>query len=189
MTKTDLRKIYRAKRNALSATEQAKYDDLLLIRFQQADIPFVHTLFSYWPMEQMREPNVHLITDFMEFRNPELQVAYPRITADGQHMEAILTNQDTAFRQNNFGTYEPEQGEVISPDALDLVLVPLLCFDKSGYRVGYGKGYYDRFLKACNAACVKVGCSYFEPVEEICDKHEFDVPLSLCMTPQSIYVF
>mgnify|MGYP000449792047 FL=1 len=189
MTKTDLRKIYRAKRNALSATEQAKYDDLLLIRFQQADIPFVHTLFSYWPMEQMREPNVHLITDFMEFRNPELQVAYPRITADGQHMEAILTNEDTTFRQNKFGTYEPEQGEVISPDALDLVLVPLLCFDKSGYRVGYGKGYYDRFLKACNAACVKVGCSYFEPVEEICDKNEFDVPLSHCMTPQSIYVF
>lgn len=189
MTKTALRKIYKDKRNALTAGEQARLDDLLLIQFQQAVIPFVQTLFSYWPMEQMREPNVHLITDFMEFRNPELQVAYPRITSDGQQMEAILTNEDTTFRQNKFGTYEPEQGEVISPDALDIVLVPLLCFDKSGYRVGYGKGYYDRFLHACDPACLKLGFSYFEPVDKIEDKHEFDVPLSHCMTPQSIYVF
>ncbi len=189
MTKTALRKIYKEKRNALSTGEQARLDDLLLIQFQQAEISFVHTLFSYWPMEQMREPNVHLITDFMEFRNPELQVAYPRITADGQQMEAILTNEETTFRQNKFGTYEPETGEVISPEAFDIVLVPLLCFDKGGYRVGYGKGYYDRFLHDCDPACLKVGFSYFEPVDKIGDKHEFDVPLSHCMTPQSIYVF
>lgn len=189
MTKTALRKIYREKRKALTAGEQARMDDLLLIQFQQAPIPFVQTLFSYWPMENMREPNVHLITDFMEFRNPELKVAYPRITADGQQMEAILTNEDTTFRQNKFGTYEPEQGDVISPDAVDIVLVPLLCFDKSGYRVGYGKGYYDRFLNACDPACLKLGFSYFDPVDKIEDKHEFDVPLSHCMTPQSIYVF
>lgn len=174
---------------ALSTGEQARLDDLLLIQFQQAAIPFVQTLFSYWPMEKMREPNVHLITDFMEFRNPELQVAYPRITDDGQQMEAILTNEDTTFRQNKFGTYEPEQGVVINPHELDIVLVPLLCFDKKGYRVGYGKGYYDQFLHDCDPACLKVGFSYFEPVDKIEDKHEFDVPLSHCMTPQSIYVF
>lgn len=189
MTKAELRKIYREKRNALTAVEQAKLNDLMLIQFQQAGIPFVHSLFSYWPMEKMREPNMHLITDFMEFRNPELLVAYPRITPDGSQMEAIVTNEDTRFRQNQFGTYEPEQGDAISPADLDIVLVPLLCFDKNGYRVGYGKGYYDRFLQNCRPDCLRVGFSYFKPVEEIRDKHEFDVPLSHCMTPQSIYVF
>ena len=189
MTKKELRKFYRDKRMALSAPEQSRLDDLLLIRFQQAAIPFVETLFSYWPMESMKEPNTHLYTDFMEFRNPELQVAYPRITADGETMEAVLTDATTSFAKNRFGTFEPETGAILSPDILNIVFVPLLCFDKSGYRVGYGKGYYDRFLKDCHTDCIRVGFSYFEPVDEIPDKHEFDVPLSLCMTPQSIYVF
>lgn len=189
MTKKELRKFYREKRNALSAGEQSRLDDLLLIQFQQAGIPFVETLFSYWPMEQAREPNTHLFTDFMEFRNPELQVAYPRIAASGDIMEAVLTDDTTHFHQNHFGTFEPEGGSILPPESLDIVFVPLLCFDKNGYRVGYGKGYYDRFLQDCHPDCIRVGFSYFDPVDEIPDKHEFDVPLSLCMTPQSIYVF
>jgi len=189
MTKSALRKLYREKRRALTTAEQSRLDDLLLIQFQQAALPFVETLFSFWPMESMKEPDTHLFTGFMEFRNPELQVAYPRITADGGRMEAVLTDANTDFRVNHFGTHEPVSGDILPPDAFDIVFVPLLCFDRSGFRVGYGKGYYDRFLQHCHPDCIRVGFSYFEPVDEIPDKHEFDVPLSLCMTPQSIYVF
>lgn len=189
MTKKELRKFYKEKRKALPTAEQSRLDDLLLIQFQQADIPFVETLFSYWPMEALKEPDTHLFADFLEFRNPELRVAYPRITADAETMESVLAEASTRFTQNDFGTYEPEAGEILPPEIIDIVFVPLLCFDRSGYRVGYGKGYYDRYLAACNPDCIRVGFSYFEPVDEIPDKHEFDVPLSLCMTPQSIYVF
>ena len=189
MTKKALRNYYKEKRKALTTGEQSRLDDLLLIQFQQADIPFVETLFSYWPMASMREPDTHLFADFLEFRNPELRVAYPRITVDGNTMISVLTDDSTRFLQNGFGTYEPETGEILSPDTIDIIFVPLLCFDKKGYRVGYRKGYYDRYLAACNPDCIRVGFSYFEPIDEIPDKHEFDVPLSLCMTPQSIYVF
>jgi len=104
-------------------------------------------------------------------------------------MISVLADDATRFLQNGFGTHEPETGEILSPDTIDIIFVPLLCFDKKGYRVGYGKGYYDRYLAACKPDCIRVGFSYFEPIDEIPDKHEFDVPLSLCMTPQSIYVF
>ncbi len=173
----------------LSAAEKSKLDDLLLIRFQQADIPFVQSLFSYWPMEQFREPDTHLFTHFMEFRNPEIRVAYPRIDTRNEKMEAVITGSETEFKKSSFGVYEPVTGEIAEPASLDIVFVPLLCFDRSGYRIGYGKGYYDRYLAACHPDCILAGFSYFEPVGEIPDKHEFDVPLSLCMTPQSIYVF
>ena len=75
------------------------------------------------------------------------------------------------------------------PAEIDLVFVPLLAFDKKGFRVGYGKGFYDKWLAGCRPDCIKVGFSYFEPVESIDDRHEFDVPLNLCITPHNVYVF
>ncbi|MBI5372292.1 MAG: 5-formyltetrahydrofolate cyclo-ligase [Sphingobacteriales bacterium] len=189
MTKKELRKLYREKRNALPAAERGKLDDLLLIQFQQAAIPFIRSLFSYWPMEEQQEPNVHLFTDFMEFRNPELKVAYPRIDQLTGTMEAVTAGTETLFEKNSFGVYEPQGTAITEPGNLDMVFVPLLALDQQGYRVGYGKGFYDRFLADCRTDCLKIGFSYFEPVGQIRDKHEFDVPLNLCITPESVYVF
>jgi 5-formyltetrahydrofolate cyclo-ligase len=77
----------------------------------------------------------------------------------------------------------------MAPADIDMILVPLLAFDKKGYRVGYGKGFYDKYLADCRKNCIKAGFSYFDPVDEIADKGDFDVPLDLCITPQSVYVF
>jgi 5-formyltetrahydrofolate cyclo-ligase len=73
---------------------------------------------------------------------------------------------------------------MIDAATIDLVIVPLVCVDKSGHRVGYGKGFYDRFLKQVRTDCVKVGLSYFEPVERIDDVHEGDVRLDFVITPK-----
>ncbi|RYZ27704.1 MAG: 5-formyltetrahydrofolate cyclo-ligase, partial [Chitinophagaceae bacterium] len=77
----------------------------------------------------------------------------------------------------------------IDPKEIDLVVVPLLTFDKKGYRVGYGKGFYDRFLHQCKKDCIKIGLSYFDPIEAVDDANEFDVTLDFCITPQKAYVF
>ena len=70
-----------------------------------------------------------------------------------------------------------------------MVFVPLLAFDKDGYRVGYGMGFYDKFLADTGEDCIKVGFSYFEPIGTIEDRTDFDVPLDLCITPHNVYVF
>jgi 5-formyltetrahydrofolate cyclo-ligase len=189
MTKKELRNIYREKRNALTATEQDKLDDLLLIQFQKAELPFINTLLSYWPIEENKEPNAHLFTDYLEFRNPELLVAYPKTDFIINEMEAVATNEETEFIKNEQNIYEPESGNRMAPADIDMILVPLLAFDKKGYRVGYGKGFYDKYLADCRKNCIKAGFSYFDPVDEITDKGDFDVPLDLCITPQSVYVF
>jgi 5-formyltetrahydrofolate cyclo-ligase len=81
--------------------------------------------------------------------------------------------------------------EGISIDAglIDMVFVPLLVTDREGHRVGYGKGFYDKYLKQCRPDCLKVGFSYFDPLDAIEGKDEFDVPLDLCITPNKVYVF
>jgi 5-formyltetrahydrofolate cyclo-ligase len=104
-------------------------------------------------------------------------------------MEAVICHPDSIFQTNEYNIPEPLDQETADPSELDLVLVPLLAFDLQGYRVGYGKGYYDRYLKACRDNCLKVGFSYFDPVESVEDANEFDVPLDLCITPHRIYVF
>ena len=69
------------------------------------------------------------------------------------------------------------------------LLVPLVIVDGYGNRIGYGKGFYDRYLSSCRAEAVKIGFSYFEPVGRIKDISQFDVPLNLCITPLRIYEF
>ena len=189
MLKADVRKLYREKRLALSPGERAKLDDLLLIQLQTAELPFITFLLSYWPIEQNREPNTHLFTDYMEFRNPELIICYPKTNFKDHAIQALQTNDDTRFRKNEYNLYEPDDGVVVNAAGIDMVFVPLLAVDKRGSRVGYCKGFYDRYLSLCRRDCFKIGFSYFEPLDEIEDAGLFDVPLNLCVTPTTVYVF
>jgi len=189
MTKKELRKIFREKRNALADTERAKLDDLLLIQFQTAALPFINTLLSYWPIEENKEPNTHLFTGYLEFSNPGLLIAYPSSDFATHEMKAIAVTDQTSFTKNEYNIHEPTRTEMMEPEKIDMILVPLLAFDEKGYRVGYGKGFYDKFLAACRKDCIKAGFSYFPPVDSIADRNDFDVPLDLCITPQTVYVF
>lgn len=189
MLKSEARILYREKRQALSAKERMKLDDLLLIQLQGVQLPFITFLLSYWPIEKNHEPNTHLFTDYLEFQNPELIICYPKSNFIEKSMEALQTDDDTRFRKNEYSLYEPEDGVKVNPPGLDMVFVPLLAFDKRGFRTGYGKGFYDRYLAQCRRECLKIGFSYFEPVDEIEDASLFDVPLNLCVTPTTVYVF
>lgn len=164
-------------------------NDLLLIGFQSLDIPFIKALLSYWPIEENNEPDTHLFTEFLKFRNPELKVCYPAADFDSLGMQAVATDIDTPFTKNDLNIYEPQGHEIIPPEHLDMVFVPLLAFDEEGFRVGYGKGFYDKYLPDCSAECLLVGFSYFPPLARLDDRDEFDVPLDLCITPQNVYVF
>jgi 5-formyltetrahydrofolate cyclo-ligase len=189
MQKNEARNLYREKRLALSEKERMKLDDLLLIQFQSADLPFIHALLTYWPIEENHEPDTHLFTEFLKFRNPEMKTCYPVSDFSTGIMQAALTDIDTPFVKTAINILEPQSTDFLPADEIDLVFVPLLAFDQSGYRVGYGKGFYDKFLAGCRPDCVKVGFSYFEPIDTIDGLHEFDLPLDLCITPQNVYVF
>jgi 5-formyltetrahydrofolate cyclo-ligase len=189
MLKIEVRKLYREKRMALSEKERVKLDDLMLIQFQAADIPFLNSLLSYWPIEENNEPNTHLFTEFMRFRNPELKICYPVSDFTTGVMQAIATDIDTTFTKKELNLYEPDNDEVVPAEMIDMVFVPLLAFDEQGYRVGYGKGFYDKYLAECREDCIKAGFSYFGPFRSLDDHNEFDVPLDICITPQNLYVF
>lgn len=189
MFKKEARKLYKEKRLELSGKERSKLDDLLLIQFQTAALPFLESLLSYWPIEENNEPNTHLFTEFLKFRNPELKICYPVSDFASLTMHAMATDIDTPFEKKALNIYEPDEGVIVPAGDIDIVFVPLLTFDESGYRIGYGKGFYDKYLAGCREDCIKAGFSYFEPISSIDDRNDFDVPLDLCITPQNLYVF
>lgn len=189
MTKTEIRKIYKKRRIELNASEQNRMDDLMLIQFQQLGIAIPDMIMTYAAIEKFREFDPHLVTDYCHFKNPNTVLCYTVINKENNTMQAISVNSDTVFELNAYEIAEPVDGVPVFTNEIDMVLVPLLNFDEEGHRVGYGKGYYDRFLAHCREDCIKVGFSYFEPVDSIDDIHEHDIKLDYGITPGGIFVF
>ncbi len=191
MKKEDLRVNFKKKRSELTDQMKLKLDDLLLIQFQKLPIDIPSNIMSYIIKEGSNEFDPQHIIDYCSFKNLDINVSFPVLLKDihSADMVAVAATNASIFITNSYGIPEPSQGNEISPELIDLVIVPLLCFDKSGNRVGYGKGYYDRFLKKCRKNCIKIGFSHFSPSEPIEDINEFDVPLDYGISPDAIHEF
>jgi 5-formyltetrahydrofolate cyclo-ligase len=96
---------------------------------------------------------------------------------------------ETKLQENKWGIPEPVQAEAIGVGEIDMVLVPLLAFDRQGHRVGYGKGFYDRFLASCRPATIKVGLSLETSMHQVADVHAGDVVLDYVITPAEVIKF
>lgn len=190
MNKAELRKEYAKKRLLITDNDRNRLDDLLLIRFQEWVIPKqVQHVLSYWPIGERGEINTFVITDFMAFHIPGLTVSYPVSNFSDFSMQAVEVTEETKFVYNKYGITEPESGTRMDAGFIDLVIMPLLAFDEAGYRLGYGKGFYDRYLPRCRTDIIKLGLSYFGPLPTLPGKDEFDIPLTACITPERIYEF
>lgn len=188
-SKKILRQTYLNKRIQLSEKDQSKLNDLLLIQLQRLELPFVQTVFNYVPMEHKAEPNTYLFSHYLSFIIPELTLAYPVTDIGNRSMEAYAIHEDTEFEQRQFGLIEPLSTALVDPQEIDLIIVPLLAADSSGYRVGYGKGIYDRYISRCREDVFKIGFSFFPPVEQISDIDINDIPLNVLVCPEKIYYF
>ncbi len=188
MLKKELRKYGREKRMEIDEHEREKLQDLILIRFQQLSLPFVSFVHTYLTLHHLNEVDPWPLVRSLEFRNPGMQTLVPRINEEDV-LEHVIMEEDTIMVDNRFGIPEPLSGFIVDASVIDLVFVPLLAFDEKGNRVGYGKGYYDRFLSTCREDVVIIGLSFLEPVREITDTDPWDVPLQYCITPNRVYEF
>ncbi len=191
MKKEEIRTFYKEKRSNLSPHLKQKLDDLLLIKFQQLDIDIPSLIMTYSPIRKLNEFDPQTITDYCYFKNPGQQLFYPVMVEVKKHPKiiSVIVHDETIFKTNQYDIEEPVDGIDMIPSEIDLIIIPLLYFDKNGNRVGYGKGYYDRFLKHCRKDCLKVGFSYFNPIDEVEDINKYDVKLNVGISPDGIYEF
>ena len=189
MTKKEIRKTYTEKRNTLTPKQVLVNQDLLLIQFQRLALPDLTLIHTYLSIQDRKEPDPMPLVEWLRFQHPNLHVSYSRINPADFSMEHVLEEDDTYFELNSYGIPEPQGGQLINEEEIELAFIPLLAFDVEGNRVGYGKGYYDRFLSKCRPDIIKIGISYFPPVDKIEDLGLFDKKLDFCITPDRIYAF
>lgn len=184
MTKRELRKLYLRKRMELSDTEFHRLNERICENFFSSvklnGISVVHT---FLPIRKNREVDTWLIIRRLRRDFPDVQLSIPKINNQSSELEHYYYEGEEQLRTNTWEIPEPVKGVPTPIEKIDAVLVPLLAFDKQGHRLGYGRGFYDRFLAGCRRDCLKIGLSFFEAVATIEDVHDTDVPLNMVITP------
>jgi 5-formyltetrahydrofolate cyclo-ligase len=185
MLKAEIRKQYLQKRLELDSHSRQVLSKKIAARFLQFLPDHIFTIHVYLPIEDRGEIDTWpIINKLWEMgRNTVVPIMH---TGDTSLSSWLLTPGAT-LEKNSMGVPEPIGAEPADKNVIDLVMVPLLAFDKRGFRVGYGKGYYDRFLSSFEEQPTKVGLSFFEPIDEISDTHVADIPLDYCIAPNEIF--
>jgi 5-formyltetrahydrofolate cyclo-ligase len=189
MTKKELRKIYLKKRMELTDSDYHRLSQQICDQFFAA-VKFsgIHVVHTFLPIRKNKEVDTWLIIDRLKKTFPQVKISIPRINNQTAALEHYYFEDASQLKTNTWEIPEPVMGIPTQIEKIDAVLVPLLAFDKEGHRLGYGRGFYDKFLSSVRHDCLKIGLSFFEMVEKIEGIDETDIPLDLIITPNNAVV-
>ena len=178
MTKEKLRKVLREKRNSLAdKTEKSR----LIIQnvvsshaFQNASVVMLY-----------RSAKGEVATDelWKICREQGKTCVFPKCVSKTK-MIAVLAENEEDFSLSKFGILEPKSDEVFPKEQIDLVIVPALGYDQQNYRVGYGGGFYDRYL--ADYSGISIGLCFRELITATVFPNEWDIPVTLVVTEDGI---
>ncbi len=179
MKKQELRKLYKQKRKALTNEELTSLQENLYAKIFQLDYSNYQNIHIFLPIEKQKEINTYPIIDF--FRKLNKTIIISKSDFMDNTLKHYIFKEDTILKLNQYNIPEPENAEEINVKEIDLVFVPMLISDQEHYRVGYGKGFYDKFLSDCKEDIKTIGLNYFKPIEKISDTNVYDVPLDIVL--------
>lgn len=179
--KAKLRRAFARKRNSIDVNNRTAFskeisDKLIKSEFYKS----AEVVFTYVSVKSEIE-TLGLIKQMLEEKKT---VAVPRCNIESHTMDAVAVNSLDELIIGAYGIPEPKGTAVIlDKDAIDLCIVPGLAFDFDGMRLGYGGGYYDRFLQRFNGSAV--GVAFDECLVRQLPRHELDVAVDAIITPQN----
>ncbi|CAM1343957.1 5-formyltetrahydrofolate cyclo-ligase [Tenacibaculum amylolyticum] len=181
MDKKELRKIYKQKRKELTESEIEQLQNKIYNQVSDLDFTGVSNAHIFLPIEKQKEINTYPIIEFL--RKRQISIIISKSNFKDNSLKHYIFAPSTTLEINEYGIPEPVGAEDFDVTKIDLVFVPLLISDKKNYRVGYGKGFYDRFLSNCKADVITVGLNFFSPVDTIEGLDKYDIPLQKVIYP------
>lgn len=179
--KAFIRKKYLEVRKQLSADFILKAGEGILKSFINSNFYSYNNFMAYYPINN--EAPVNLIIE--KLINDKKTVALPS-TLENYNLLPIKFSDFHNVSKGKYDIPEPNGGLELNAEELDVVFVPGLAFDKSGGRVGYGKGCYDHFLSGLDV--IKVGVCYeFQVLDEQLRLQDYDIRMDFLLTEKAIY--
>lgn len=186
MTKSELRKKYKALRKSLTSVEVEEKSLVIANQLLSLDIWDYSYYHVFLPIEAQNEVDTEFLLHILQGKDKHIMISKSNFK-DRSLTHFLLTDQ-TKLVVNEWGIPEPQDGISIPESNTEVVFVPLLAYDKKGARVGYGKGFYDRFLNGAKPKQI-IGLSFFEPEEDLIETGVHDVSLDICVYPEGIVEF
>ena len=188
MKKDILRKTYLKKRQELSSSKfQGESIKLVKNTIELIKKYSPKCIHCFLPIHSKGEIDTMPIIQYCWENN--INVVIPVSNFENNTLKAAEFKYDTKTKQTKKNITEPVDPVWKETETIDIILTPLLAFDSKGYRIGYGKGFYDRFFASENTHAKRIGISLFEPCTIIENINEYDIPLTHCVTPGKIYSF
>ena len=187
MDKFEARKKYRSLRDKLSEDDLLDSSVKIANNCLNLDIWEYHNYHVFLSIEKNKEIDTNPIINIINGR--QKQVIISKSNFKDYSLTNYILDDDVVLELNKYGIPEPKNGQKIKISSIEVVFIPLLCFDKKGNRVGYGKGFYDRFLNELPKKSIKIGFSFFSPEYSIAGINKHDVKLDYCITPKKAFSF
>ena len=187
MDKFNARKKYRQLRGELSNNEILDLSVKIANNSLNLDIWEYKNYHIFLSIEKNNEVDTNPILNILTAK--EKKIIISKSNFEDLSMTNYILDDDVVLELNKYGIPEPKNGQKIKISSIEVVFIPLLCFDKKGNRVGYGKGFYDRFLSKCKNDLLKIGLSFFTPENQIIKINSDDIPIDMCVTPNKIFKF
>lgn len=188
LKKETARKIYQKKRQDLSTLQFEENSSLIignLIEFIKKSKPTC--IHCFLTINQQNEINTKPIIEYCWENHIDVIVPVTNFTNNTLKNAKFDPSTKTALTKNNIP--EPINPKWTNDSDIELVITPLLAFDTTGHRVGFGRGFYDRLFSSFDNEVKRVGVSFFEPCETLVDTDNYDIRLTHCVTPQMTYCF
>ncbi|QCX52925.1 5-formyltetrahydrofolate cyclo-ligase [Elizabethkingia sp. JS20170427COW] len=184
-TKSELREIYKQKRKAMSDEDIAFLSQKIIENYiLQFSIYENQNVSVFLPIEKQNEINTNLLVKY--FWEKRINVYVPKVIGD--KMISVAYTPNTVLVKSKWGILEPQE-DIDSKVEFSQVITPLLYADPLGNRIGYGKGFYDKFFVSLSHQPIKVGFNFFPAKEGILDPDPLDIQLDYLVTPEGILSF
>lgn len=177
--KQQIRAELKERRNSMTKEQREEYSRKICeqlwkcIESEEADV-----IYFYYPLGS--EVNVFTLAEKALLKGKK--IAFPRTNRDSMDFYPVISLSD--FREGAFGIMEPV-GEIPVMEESPVVIVPGLGFDRNKNRIGYGKGFYDRYF-ARFPACRKIGAAYETQIVDFIPTDDFDTSMDMIITEREV---